>query len=269
MASAEPPGPRPRALAPRRPPAPPVTGAAAPRCYFSRWGQIGLRGQADAYRSPPAASSPCHRHASTATAPLAALGITVDGGCRRCPGLLTRARCSRQCTRPRCWLAVSPTVLGFAPSHTVPPCQIVPLSHGVCQRVVPLCHPTPCSGCWCPQGGPVHPWGLHQSTGRGGGVSQALSCLNLPLAGAWGGHGGPWVGSGEPGGVVYSHGACFLPPASGEAVSDLLVKPDEPSRSGFLPGSASPRQRVPPRPPAPPCPPPQPQRRVPPAAGLA
>lgn len=40
--------------------------------------------------------------------------------------------------------------------------------------------------------------------------------------------------------VVYSHGACFLPPASGEAVSDLLVKPDEPSWSGFLPGSAQP-----------------------------
>lgn len=57
---AELPGPLPRALAPSRPPAPPVTRAASPRCYFSRWGQIGLQSQGDAYQSPPATSSPCH-----------------------------------------------------------------------------------------------------------------------------------------------------------------------------------------------------------------
>lgn len=62
-----------------------------------------------------------------------------------------------------------------------------------------------------------------------------------------GGQGWEAGGRGGKGGVVYSHGTCFLPPASGEAVSDLLVKPDEPSWSGFLPGSASPGcRRVPP-----------------------
>lgn len=90
--------------------------------------------------------------------------------------------------------------------------------------------------------------GLRQSTQwAGGAVSQTLSCLSLPLAGAWGGLWGARDGKwGAGGGVVYSHGACFLPPASGEAVSNLLVKPDEPSWSGFLPGSASPRRHVPP-----------------------
>lgn len=59
---AELPGPLPRALAPSRPPAPPVTRAASPRCYFSRWGQIGLQGRGDAYQSPPATPCPCHLH---------------------------------------------------------------------------------------------------------------------------------------------------------------------------------------------------------------
>lgn len=154
---------------------------------------------------------------------------------------------------------MSPTVVGFALS----------LSHAsmaganeLSLRVTLL----PAQGAGVPRGAPSPRMACVRAQG---GVSQALFCLNLPLAGAWGGRGGPWVGSGEPRGVVYSHGACFLPPASGEAVSDLLVKPDEPSRSGFLPGSASPRWRVPPRPLALLCPPPQPQRRVPLAAGLA
>lgn len=51
-------------------------------------------------------------------------------------------------------------------------------------------------------------------------------------------------------GVVYSSRACFLPPASGEAVSNLLVKPDEPSWSRLpaRPGCGASPSRAPPAP---------------------
>lgn len=225
---AELPGPRPRALAPGRPPALPVTGAASPRCYFSRWGQIGLQSQGDAYRCP---LPPLRPRATSAMSPLAGLDFTADGDCHHHQwSPLFGVPCAGRCwQRDRSVTAVSParwalpratTSARPLESHRQLGCHSVVLSCraslgwlrlGVTPRPAPGASAVP--ELRAGAGGALSPWqDLHHST-----TGVLHKCfLSQPAPGqCWRGLWGPWVGSGGPGGLFTAAELCFLPPAPG------------------------------------------------------